>query len=254
MTGWVVVSFLTLYFALSLALSRLRAQLGAPTHSIELAMPNFMLVNLVGTRMLGPRSLGMFALLKPYLLEQRNNPTPLELEALKMAEGGRMQRRRIALALAFAAPLAILSYFWASIHVGYHLGLGTGNTAQVMLAVPRWLSEELAEYLRYPGDPSLPKTTAMGFGLVFTTLLMLLKLRFHWWPLHPVAYPIALSATVQSMTLVIFVTWLIKALLLRYGGLRAHRAALPLFLGMIAGQATSLTLQRLLFMLIGVKL
>jgi hypothetical protein len=254
MSLWVVALFLGMYYSVVLALSRLRAQLGPPTHSVELAMPNFMLLNLAGSRMLGPRSLAMFGLLKPFLLEQRNNPAPLELEALKLAEGGRMQRRRIALALVAVAPLAILSYFWASIHVGYRLGMGTGGTAQWMLSVPRWLTEELAEQLRYPSGSSASKSMAMGFGLAFTALLMALKVRFFWWPLHPVALPIALSATVQAMTLVILGTAIAKGILLRYGGLRAHRAALPFFLGLLVGHATAYTLQRLVFMLIGVKL
>jgi len=254
MSAWVVVAFLGMYYAVVMAVSRLRAQLGPPTHSVELAMPNWMLLNLAGSRVLGPGTLAMFTLIKPFLLEQRNNPAPLQLEALKMAEGGRMQRRRIALALGAVAPLAVLSYFWASIHVGYHLGMGTANTAQVMLAVPRWLTEDLAEQLRYPSGYSAPKSLAMGIGMVIMGVLMVLKLNLTWWPLHPVAYPIALSATIQSMTLVIFATWMAKALLLRYGGLRAHRTALPFFLGLLIGHATAYTLQRAAFMLLGIKL
>jgi hypothetical protein len=35
----------------------------------------------------------------------------------------------------------------------------------------------------------------------------------------------------------IFITWLIKAAIMRYGGLRLHRLALPFFLGLIVGSA-----------------
>jgi hypothetical protein len=94
----------------------------------------------------------------------------------------------------------------------------------------------------------------MGFGLIFTLILTYLKLRFQWWPLHPVAYPIAIASTIQSMTLAIFGTWLFKSLLLRYGGLRAHRAALPFFLGLLAGSGTVSLLQRALFELLGLRL
>jgi hypothetical protein len=94
----------------------------------------------------------------------------------------------------------------------------------------------------------------MGFGLVVMAVLMALKLNLPWWPLHPVAYPIALSASIQSMTPAIFGTWLVKAVLLRYGGLRAHRAALPFFLGLLVGHATVYTFQRILFMALGVRL
>lgn len=253
MPGWVVVSFLALYFALSLALSRLRAQLGPPTHSVEWAMPNFMLIGLVGTRWLGPKTLGMFTLMKPYLLEQRNSPVPAQLEALKMAEGGRMERRRIAVVLAVVAPLAMICYFWASLHVGYRMGLGTGNTAQSILSVPRWLIEDMASAVRNQSGPSQSASLAMGFGLVVTLVLMFLKLNLNWWPLHPVAFPIALSATIQSMTVVIFGTWLFKSLLLRYGGLRAHRAALPFFLGLLAGNATGYTIQRVILAVLDIK-
>jgi hypothetical protein len=242
------------YLLMCLTVSRLRAQLGPPTHQLYGAMPNWILPTLAGTRALGPRALGMLALMRPFLQEQRNNPVPLQLEALKMAEGGRMERRRIALALAVVAPLAIICYFWASVHIGYRMGLGSGKTHVWHLWVARWGALGLDEDLRYPSDTNASGSAAMGFGLVFTLMLTYLKLRFQWWPLHPVAYPIAIASTIQSMTLVIFGTWLFKALLLRYGGLRAHRAVLPFFLGLLAGSATVSVLGRVLFEALGLHI
>jgi hypothetical protein len=148
----------------------------------------------------------------------------------------------------------VLCYFWASIHIGYHMGLGTGKTHVWHLAVARWGAQGLDTDLRYPSDINTSGTTAIGFGLVFTLILTFLKLRFQWWPLHPVAYPIAIASTIQSMTLAIFGTWLFKALLMRYGGLRAHRTVLPFFLGLLAGGAAISLLQRMLFMALGLNL
>lgn len=254
MQAWVAVSFIVIYVLMCLVISRLRAQLGPPTHQLYGAMPNWIIPTLAGTRALGTRSLGLIALLRPFLQEQRNNPTPLQLEAFKMAENGRMERPRIALALAIVAPLTMLSYCWATIHIGYRMGLGSGDTHTWHLAVARWGAEGLASDVRYPSDTNISGSFAMGFGLVFTLVLTYLKLRFQWWPLHPVAYPIAIASTIQSMTLAIFGTWLFKSLLLRYGGLRAHRAALPFFLGLLAGSGTVSLLQRALFELLGVRL
>lgn len=84
-----------------------------------------------------------------------------------------------------------------------------------------------------------------------TLLLYDLKLRFIWWPLHPVAFPIAMSNTIAGITPALFLTWLIKSLLLRYGGLRAHRTALPLFLGLLAGDATVSLLREVVFAALG---
>jgi len=254
MQWWAVFSFLSIYFLMCLVISRLRAQLGPPTHQLYGAMPNWILTTFVGSRTLGPKTLGMFLLFRPYLQEQRNNPSPLQLEGLKMAEGGRMERGRLALALAVAAPLAMVCYFWANIHFGYHMGLGTADSQAGHISVARWGTLELDESLRYPSDMSRSGTTAIGVGFLFTVALTFLKLRFQWWPLHPVAYPIAPASTIQSMTLAILATWLFKAVLLRYGGLRAHRAALPFFLGLLVGGATIALLQRVLFAALGLRI
>ena len=254
MQWWVVLSFLGIYFLMCLVISRLRAQLGPPTHQLYGAMPNWVLTTLAGTRSLGPKTLGMLLLFRPYLQEQRNNPSPLQLEGLKMAEGGRMQRKRVALALAITAPLVMLCYFWANIHFGYHMGLGTADAQVWHISVARWGALEMDENLRYPGDMNRSGGSAMGFGLLFTLALTFLKLRFQWWPLHPVAFPIAPASTIQSMTPAIFATWLFKAILLRYGGLRAHRTALPFFLGLLVGAASISLLQRVLFAALGLRI
>jgi len=50
----------------------------------------------------------------------------------------------------------------------------------------------------------------------------------------------------------IIISWLIKLLLLRYGGLRAHRKALPFFLGLLVGSATISFIQSLVFRIAGI--
>ncbi len=254
MQPWVALAFLAIYFPMMLVISRLRAQLGPPTHQLYLTTPNWVLPALAGTQTLGAKTMGMFAMLSPFLMEQRNNPVGLQLEAFRMAEGGRMQRRRIAFAMALVPPIAIFVYFWASMEVCYKVGLASTIGYYPYLHVPYGNITTLADAVRYPAGMNSSASLAMGVGLMMTLALMALKLRFQWWPLHPVAFPVGLASTIQALTLVIFVTWLVKALLLRYGGLRAHRTALPFFLGLLAGGATEAMLRRCLSLLLGVNL
>jgi hypothetical protein len=251
---WVALSFLALYFPMMLVLSRLRAQLGPPTHQAYLTTPNFVLPTLIGAQTLGPKTMGMFAMLAPFLAEQRNNPVGLQLEAFRMAAGGRMERRRLVLALALVPPLAIVAYFWATMQVSAKQGLGGAAGYYPYLATPYGTMAGLADSIRFPQGADTNASLAMGVGMVITLALMWLKLRFQWWPLHPVALPVAMASTIQAVTPVIFVTWLIKLLLLRYGGLKAHRTALPLFLGLLAGGALEAMLRRCLSLALGVNL
>lgn len=247
MQGWVALAFPVMYCLMCLVISRLRAQLGPPSHSAWGAMPTYLLPAMAGTRALGPHTMGVFMLLSPYCEEQRSNPSPISLEALKMSEDGRMERKRITVALAVVVPLTILCYFWANIHFGYRIGLAAKTTAAWQLSFARTRTGMLDAALHDPQGPNVLGASAIGIGAIVTLLLTYLRLRFLWWPLHPVAFPIAFSSAIQSMTVPILLTWLVKALLLRYGGIRAHRAALPFFLGLLAGQGTIALLQRLVF-------
>ena len=237
MSQWMAPSFLVLYFAIVLGLSRLRAQVGTPVHSIVGMMPDNLLANAVGTRALGARGLGLLGLLKPYLLSQDNNPAPIQLEALKMAEGGKMERRRIALALAFVVPCTLLCFFWASLHHGYRLGMATGEANNELYDATRWIFTDLDEKLRSPGGPDVGGSAAMGFGFVMTLVMMSLRLRFPSWPLHPAAFPICLSGYMEGLMVPLLVLWILRSLLLRYGGLHAHRRGLSVSIGLLVGTA-----------------
>ena len=70
--------------------------------------------------------------------------------------------------------------------------------------------------------------------------LMVLGLRgmrgaFLWWPFHPVGYALAVSYAMDYFWFAFFVSWLIKALIVRFGGMKAHNTAIPFFLGLILG-------------------
>jgi hypothetical protein len=146
---------------------------------------------------------------------------------------------------------AVISYFLATIFTGYGMGMASARTHVFHVNIGAWATEELKSALENPSPVNPSGVAAMGISIVVTSLLYFLKLRFHWWPLHPVAYPIAMSNTIASIMPALSVTWLTKALLLRYGGLRAHRSALPFFLGLIAGDALKAVAAAALFQLLG---
>ena len=67
-------------------------------------------------------------------------------------------------------------------------------------------------------------------------LLMFLRQRFVWWPLHPLGFPIGANHMMNTVWFNVFLAWSIKSLILRYGGGNAYRRSQAFFLGLIAGQ------------------
>jgi hypothetical protein len=66
-------------------------------------------------------------------------------------------------------------------------------------------------------------------------LLGLARQRFAAWPLHPLGYALANTNSMDYMWLPFLMGWALKSVMLRYGGMRLYRAALPFFLGLILG-------------------
>jgi len=68
-----------------------------------------------------------------------------------------------------------------------------------------------------------------------TVALGVMRLRFPWWPFRPMGY---LASNVWGMhwfCMPFVVGWAAKVLVLRYGGLRLYRRAVPLATGLIVG-------------------
>lgn len=68
-------------------------------------------------------------------------------------------------------------------------------------------------------------------------LLMAARRYFLWWPLHPLGFPISVIAyPVLTVWVNIFLAWLIKFFVLKYGSTDLFSRTRPLFLGLITGQ------------------
>lgn len=75
------------------------------------------------------------------------------------------------------------------------------------------------------------------FGFAFTSLLSVLRLRYPWWPLHPIGYLMIPTYPGAHLWFSIFWGWLAKLLILRFGGSRLYVNAKPFFLGLIVGES-----------------
>lgn len=232
MTAAVAAAFLFIYFVMVLAMGRIRAQIGPPIHDMGGVMPRSVLTEFPGIRSLRPRGLAMLALLLPYTGFQGTNPAPVQLESLRMAESTGLQRNRFAWVMMGAIVLGMLVYFWANIDFGSRLGLGTGEARHGGF---RDSAQQLNDWLRNPKGANFSGVAAIGVGFAATIILMALKLNVSAWPLHPIAFPLAFGWVMDTIMPCVIFTWIVKSLLLRYGGLRAHRRALPFFLGLIVG-------------------
>ena len=66
-------------------------------------------------------------------------------------------------------------------------------------------------------------------------MLVYLRVRFFWLPLHPLGYAMAGNGEIGDLWAPLLICLLLKWLILKYGGIRSYRRAVPFFLGLILG-------------------
>ncbi len=225
------------YLAISLALTRLVAEAGLLFVQTGW-MPLGPLAFLVGA---GPGHLINAATAAPaamisssLMLDQRGFTLPSFLQSFKLAHDQNIAPRPL-LALIFGCILVSFSIgLYSIIMMGYNVG---------GLQMASWWATAAG---------SQPAVHAVGFahgldtsigmnwlwvavGALATIGMMSARSRFAWFPLHPLGLIMCVPFAMHAMWLSIFLGWLAKTLITRFGGTDAARKVTPFFLGLALG-------------------
>jgi hypothetical protein len=238
MSWWLVIAFFAIYFAMSIGITRMRAELGPPAHDLHMAGPDSILPAIIGPGKLGTTNLVVLSLMYWFNRAYRAHPMPFQLEGFKMAEQASMNYRRLFGAMVIAVVFGAIVSFWIQLHLYYRLG-ATGKASWVALVFASEPYNRLDSWLNGTAPSTNNTIWAILVGLAFTLILNALRMRLPWFPFHPVGYAISSSWSMNMLWVCMFIAWLIKLLLLRYGGLRLYRAAVPFFLGIVLGECAT---------------
>ena len=227
LSPWVVISYFVIYYVFCTAITRMRAELGPPTHELHGAHPDQMMVWFMGTRPLGAANLTNTTLLSWLAYGYRSHPMPHQLEGFKIGSTFKLSENRLVVAMIVASIVgAIMS-------IGGHVAIYHKYQFQ------RWGVGEfgrLQNWIAFPQTTDIESIQHMTFGFVFTVILTILKKGFLWWPFYPVGYAVSDGWAMGWLWFSIFLGWLFKQLLFAGGGVKSYRRALPFFLGLIFGQ------------------
>lgn len=241
MSPLVALAFFVQYYAMTIIVGRIRAEMGLPTHELERLGPTVMQGNIFGPRILGVQNLTSLSLFFGFTRGLRNIPFPHQLESLYLAERTGGDMRRLLLATVAMIPFATALAFLATLHLGYHYGLGAqwarwmaGSSMESWNQLTGWLNrDEGFQWGRLAAS-------AIGFGVYFG--LMLLRTRWFSWPLHPAGFALSTTWYMAHMWFPMCLAWSLKALSLRYLGARSMRGLRAAAFGLILADIITGTL------------
>ncbi len=160
------------------------------------------------------------------------------LEATKIADAARIRKSTLIIGSALGLLLVLPLGLWVILSGVYHYGFYSLQAGQDR-TILHWYSWYAHEYITHPSGPDLQGTAAISAGAVVAVFLGLMRLRFWWWPFHPIGYLAAFTWGMQIYWMPFFVGWLTKTGVIRYGGLKLYRKLIPAATGLVVGDLLS---------------
>ena len=217
--------------------------------------PGVAVWGLLGSRALGPKPLIMMLLVTAVLaMDTREAFMPFVVNSLKVLQLRKVRLGRPALWSVVALLVGLAVAIPVTLAFQYNTGaIGWGHSAvEIHPKIPfdRVMREKqklegqgsleeaqqisgLARFARIA--PSRPCAIAFAVGLAAFLAFTAARLRWHWWPIHPILFLLWGRTSTADFAPSFLVGWFVKVAIIKYGGTRTYQRMKPLMIGLIAG-------------------
>ena len=231
---WTALLFVLLALAIFVGLSRVVAQAGVCAIISPMVAPDFMIYG-IGSKLIGTKGIATMSMSYVFATDIRVFLMGLVANGLKLVEEmDRHARRYVFWAILIAIFLGIAGSLYTVMNLAYRDG-GINSNTWFFIDFPKIVYATVVSGMEPRGIywEGLGFAGLGGLGMLAFTWF---HHRFHWWPLHPIGFPIMASWIVDWMWFSVFLAWFFKLIVLRFGGATLFARSRHFFLGIIAGR------------------
>ena len=216
--------------------------------------PGAALLGLLGVNAIGPSTaILMFMISNVILIQPREALMPFVVGGFKLLDDHKVKTGRmvpwfvaaIIVAILVAVPVT-LKYThgvgypskdgWARAATRYPFMKAVQLTKLLRAKDSLEHVENLGTFSRFTEISPEPKTIVMFIlGALGVAFLSFARIRWRWWPFHPVLVILLFTGTCVELWHSFFIGWTIRKVVVKYGGQRAYSMVMPVMIGLIAG-------------------
>jgi hypothetical protein len=167
--------------------------------------------------------------------DPREHVLPAITNAYALTGQSGLRPRVFPIGIALAILIGFVVSFYSFVGLQYHYGALTLDSYGTDSA-PHWSLDRALDYVRMPLSTNHGDLQALFAGIALATSFAYLKSRYLGWPFGPIGLAMGSTYAMNRIWFSVFLGWVCKAIVLRSGGLRLYRLALPYFLGLLLGE------------------
>jgi len=228
--------FLGATFVVYLALTRAVCEAGIPVLRPAMSGSAF-LISGWGSAQVGHPGLVQLAFNHSWAVDIRITMMAIIAHVLRLMPGRQRMIRRVGAALGLALVLSFITGTLTLLTMAYEHG-AINLEGYYFISYAQAPFTWMQAWMSSPSGPNWGGWATTGLGMTVMFGLQTAWRGITWWPLHPLGYALMGMGPMDYYWFSFFVAWLLKVLVLKYGGAQLYRKTLPMFLGLILGQFT----------------
>ncbi|MCX8082285.1 MAG: hypothetical protein N3D17_02650 [bacterium] len=243
--GWLMVSGMSWYIAILFIgcafiiwfiLTRVVCEGGIPI-LVATSIASAQIISAFGSKFLAPVTIVALGMTYVYAADLRTFPLSSISMGLKISSDERKNSYGLFWAIMCAITVNIITTLTLQLYLGYkHGGINMNRWyfAGNVIAPYKYV----AEMIKGQTVPNKIGWICRFTGAFTMWLFFFMRQHFLWWPFHPVGLVIAPVVWIDQLWFSIFIVWLVKSIIMRYGGVQVYDKAKYFFLGLPLGMYT----------------
>ncbi|MDD3726552.1 MAG: hypothetical protein PHI44_05090 [Candidatus Ratteibacteria bacterium] len=236
MTWYIAVLFLICAFIIWLVLTRVVCEGGIPT-LVATSIASAQIISSCGSSHLAPMTIVALGMTYVYAADIRTFPLSSMSMGLKISSDTKKNSLGVFWAIMCALTINIIVTLALQLRLGYKYG-GINMNDWYFRGNVTAPYKYVAEMIRAQTAPNKIGWICKGIGALTMYLFLFMRQHFLWWPFHPIGLVIAPVVWIDTLWFSIFIAWLIKFLIMRYGGVQVYEKIKYFFLGLPLGVYT----------------
>jgi len=227
------VFFITVAILIFLGMTRIIAQAGLAYYRAPV-IPAVPTIDTFGSGYLGAGGLTSLGMSFAWATDIRTMVMVSMANGLKLSTTFKINCRRLFWAIIGTIVISLIASAWCTLFLGYEYG-GINLVSWQFRGLGRFSMRWVNNFISHPVSFGKAQFGFVALGGFLMFLLILARNFFLWWPISPVGLAVGLSHPVYQVWFSVFLAWIIKVLIMKYGGAPVYQKAKEFFLGMILG-------------------
>lgn len=163
---------------------------------------------------------------------------PIAMNAFRISEVLEKRWRRLLLpAMIVSLVLALACGTYTYLGQAYSMGGSNMSDPWTQRDVPLWAFEGAQRIIKQPSQSAEPHFGPFAIGAVAMSVLMFMRARFHWWPVHVIGLLSCSSWHANRLWLPFLLGWMTKVSIMKFGSGKLLRDARYFFIALIVVEA-----------------